>query len=225
MLLSKENKEEKMKKLVFLVASMVAIGTNAAAESYPAEGPNSYQASRDNLELIGSAYLGIGYSYMNTNMQTPIYGYNYEADVQGDAITLLAGYNVNQYFAVEGRLSTTVGDLSFDVSSGGFNDGVDFGGDMSNIALYLKPMYSSGKVTIYGLLGFGQVKLEDDSFASDDSESSFQWGLGLSFAGGEHLGIFMDYTRFYDNSDGFGNDSSEIDFVVDAFNFGLAYKF
>ncbi|MEA3456737.1 MAG: outer membrane beta-barrel protein [Campylobacterota bacterium] len=214
-----------MKKLVFLVAVMAAIGTNAAAESYPAEGPDSYQASRDNLELIGSAYVGMGYSYMNTNMQTPIYGYNYDADVQGDAITLLAGYNVNQYFAVEGRFTTTVGDLSLDVSSGGFNEGIDFSGDMSNIALYLKPMYTSGQVTIYGLLGLGQVRLEDDSFASDDSESSFQWGLGLSFAGGEHLGIFMDYTRFYDNSGGFGNDSSEIDFVVDAFNFGLAYKF
>lgn len=214
-----------MKKLTFLTVAVMAIGTIATAESYPAEGLNSYQASQDNLSLIGTPYVGIGYSYMNTNMQTPIYGYNYDADIQGDAITLLAGYNVNQYFAVEGRFTTTVGDLSLDVSSGGYNEGIDFEGDMSNIALYLKPMYSSGKVTIYGLLGLGQVKLEDDSFASDNSESSFQWGLGLSFNGGEHLNIFMDYTRFYDDAGGFGNDASEIDFVVDSFNFGLAYKF
>ncbi len=214
-----------MKKIAFLAVAVMATGTIATAESYPAEGSNSYQASQNNFDLIGTPYIGIGYSYMNTNMQTPIYGYNYDADIQGDAITLLAGYNINQYFAVEGRFSTTVGDLSLDVSSGGFNEGIDFEGDMSNIALYLKPMYSSGKVTIYGLLGLGQVKLEDDSFASDNSESSFQWGLGLSFAGGEHLNIFMDYTRFYDDAGGFGNNASEIDFVVDSFNFGLAYKF
>ena len=214
-----------MNKLTVLAIAVMAIGTIATAESYPAEGPKSYQDTIDNSDLIGTPYIGLGYSYMNANMQTVELGYSYEADVQGDAITLVGGYNVNQYFAIEGRFSTTVGDLSFDASSGGFNYGVDFGGDMSNIALYLKPMYTSGKVTIYGLLGLGQVTLEDDSFAGDDSESSFQWGLGLSFFGGEHLNIFMDYTRFYDGAGGFGNDTSEIDFIIDSFNFGLAYKF
>ncbi len=214
-----------MKKLIFMAAAVIAIGTIATAESYPAEGLKSYQSMQDGFDLIGTPYVGIGYSYINTNMQTVAYGYNDEADIQGDGITLLAGYNFNKYIAVEGRYSRTLGDLSFDASSGGFNNGVDFDGDMSNIALYLKPMYLSGKVTIYGLLGLGQVKLEDDSFAGDDSESSFQWGLGISFAGGEHLDIFMDYTRFYEDAGGFGNDTSEIDFIVDAFNFGLAYRF
>ena len=214
-----------MRKLTVLAVIVMATGTIATAESYSAEGPKSYQAMRDSSDLIGTPYVGIGYSYMNTNMQTVAFGYSDEADIQGDAITLLAGYSFNKYIAVEGRYSRTLGDLSFDASFGGFNDGVDFSGDMSNIALYAKPMYTSGKVGIYALLGLGQVKLKDDSFAGDDSESSFQWGLGIGFAGGEHLDIFMDYTRFYEDAGGFGHDSSEIDFVVDAFNFGLAYRF
>ncbi len=214
-----------MNKFAFLAVCVMATGTIAIAESYPAEGPASYQATQDNLGFIGTPYVGIGYSYMNTNMQTVAYGYKYEADVQGDAITLLAGYNFNQYVAIEGRFSKTIGDLSLDLSSGGFNDGVDFGGDMSNIALYVKPMYTSGRVTIYGLLGLGQVTLKDDSFSEDDSESSFQWGLGLSFKGGEHLNIYIDYTRFYEDTVGYDDDISEIDYIIDSFNFGLAYKF
>ena len=213
-----------MNKFIFLAACVVATSTIATAESYPAEGPASYQAAQDNLGFIGTPYVGIGYSYMNTNMQAVENGYHYEADIQGDGITLFAGYNFNQYIAVEGRFSKTIGDLSLDLSSGGFNNGVDFGGEMSNIALYAKPMYTSGKVTIYGLLGLGQITLKDDSFSEDDSENSFQWGLGLSFKGGEHLNIYIDYTRFYEDTVGY-DDASEIDFIIDSFNFGLAYKF
>ncbi len=211
------------------MVAVMAMSTFAVAQTYDAYGPNSYKAQQDtdsNLPYIGSPYIGIAYTYINSNLDIPktIYGDNYESDIQGDNLTLLLGYNINEYFAIEGRYSKTVGDLDFDFNGPGFNEGSKWGGDISNIALYLKPMYSSDIVTLYGLLGVGKVELEIDYFG-EASETEFQWGLGISFdAGKDFIGnndvtFFMDYTRFYDD-EYFG-----MDLTVDALNFGLTYKF
>jgi len=127
-------------------------------------------------------------------------------DASGDAITVLAGYNYNDYIALEGRYTTTLQ-----------ADDVD---EMTNIGLYLKPMYPVGQFNLYGLLGFGQVTVDDGS--ADYSESGFQWGLGGSFSVTENIGLFVDYTSLYDD-DGF--DGLPGDTEIDSINMGVTYTF
>ena len=210
------------------------MSTFAIAETYPAYGPNSYKAQHEGGFYEGQeedytangAYIGLGYSYinMNTDFSNPLVGKFLEADIQGNGITLLAGYEVNQYFAVEGRYSKTINDLNIDIDGLGINEGGKWGGYLSNAALYLKPMYSSGPVTLYGLLGIGYVTVDAD-YLGKDSSNEFQWGLGISFDAGNSfiansdVSLFMDYTRFSDD-EYYGANA-----VLDAFNFGLIFKF
>jgi opacity protein-like surface antigen len=153
-------------------------------------------------------YAGLGYTYMamdNAGIQ---------GDVSGNGITLLAGYNFNEYIGVEGRFSQTLDDLS-----------VDYGpddGDLSNIALYIKPQYViADTFTLYGLLGYGQVTF--DNGLSDQSEEGFQYGAGISIMATENIGLYVDYTRLYDDD----NFDAVIhkDITVDALNIGLTYNF
>ena len=222
-----------MKKFTLSMVTIMAMSTFAMAQTYDAYGPNSYKETHDNdgssveYNEMGSAYVGLGYSYMNNSLTLKNYfsGDRLDSDIQGNALTLLAGYNVNEYFALEGRYSNALGDLSVDGSINGFDGGMNLGGKMSNIAFYFKPMYTSDDVTFYGLLGYGKVKLELDSL-SILTESNFQWGIGLSFDAGKYLDkFFIDYVRLYDDSAGSLNQGFDVDLSVDTFNVGVTYKF
>jgi opacity protein-like surface antigen len=152
-------------------------------------------------------YVGLGYSFMKLNNDTA------DKKVTGNAITALAGYNFHKYFAVEGRYTATLGDLRA--------NNTDNNWDMSNLALFLKPKYAVNELTLYGLLGYGQVSLDDGTKYSEDG---FQWGLGASYAATDLIDIFVDYTRLYDDS-GFDGLNPNDDFSSDSFNLGLNYNF
>ncbi len=221
-----------MRNLTLSAIAVIAMSTFAIAETYDAYGPNSYKAQHDNdgtmaYDEVGAAYVGLGYSYMNNSLTLKNYfsGDRLDGDIQGNALTLLAGYNVNEYFALEGRYSNALGDLSVDGSINEFDGGINLGGEMSNIAFYLKPMYTSDDITFYGLLGYGKVKLELDS-VDILTESNFQWGLGLSFDAGKYLDkFFIDYVRLYDDSAGSLNQGFDVNLAIDTFTVGLTYKF
>jgi opacity protein-like surface antigen len=166
----------------------------------------------------GAFYVGLGYSYMNMNIDG--YSYTYtptittnqpapvsvlvpEEDHDGDAVLLLAGYNFNEYVGVEARYA-------------GFTDCLE------NAAIYLKPMYPIGAITLYGLLGYGETSY--DNGAVDLSEDGFQWGIGANYAINEKVAVFVDYTNLYDDS-GFDNHLSHVDHMVDAISVGVTYTF
>jgi len=165
------------------------------------------EPTESHLGLAG-LYVGGGYTYMSMD-NTDTMG-----NVDGNGIGLLAGYNFNEYFAVEGRFNQTLGDLSVDIG--------EDRGDLSNIALYLKPQYLIANIiTLYGLLGYGQVTLDDSM--TDQSESGFQYGAGVSIMATDNVGLYVDYTRLYDD-DGF-DDLNNKDISVDAVNIGIYYNF
>lgn len=146
-------------------------------------------------ESTGSFYAGLGYSYMKMDPDNSM-------EVDGDAVLLLAGYNFNQYVGVEGRYS-------------GLTDCLE------NTAIYLKPMYPMGGITLYGLLGYGQV---DYDGGQSLSESGFQWGLGASYEVVENIGVFIDYTNLYDDT-GFDGALPNQDVLADSINVGFTYTF
>ena len=220
-----------MKKFTLSMAAVMAMSTFAIAggdikEVEPAVAPVMEVAVVDD----SSFYVGLGYSYMNWNGEGSEYGDElaiapilvpYEYDVSGNALTVLAGYNFNKYIAVEGRYSLTLGDLTMEEDG----DEEDIDADMSNIALYLKPMYPMGGLTLYGLLGYGQLTIEAED-GDELSESVFQWGLGASYAINDNVGVFVDYTRLYDDT-GFDGESefADEDIVVDSITVGVTYTF
>ena len=152
-------------------------------------------------------YAGLAYSYMDMNDDT------LNTDITGNAVTFLAGYKFHQYLAVEGRYSLSVSDLDV--------DGTDRSWDMSNVALYLKPQYSFSQVTVYGLLGYGEVTLDN---GPSHSEDGFQWGLGASYAATDSIDVFVDYTRLYDDN-GFDSFTANNDIVFDSVTVGVNYNF
>ena len=191
-----------MKKLTLSVAAVMAMSTFASADINDPGG-----------------YIGLGYSYMSTSMKVPSLG---TAEATGNAITFTTGYQANDYFALEVRYSTTFGDLDgedFDGSTG------DIEGDMSNIAIYAKPMYKINELSLYGLIGYGMVTLGDDYFSDTDSESGFQWGLGTSYSIKSNIDISIDYTKLYDDAGGFGNSEEGNNIDIDSLTFGVNYKF
>ena len=152
-------------------------------------------------------YAGLAYSYMDMNDDT------LNTDITGNAVTFLAGYKFYQYLALEGRYSLSVSDLDV--------DGTDRSWDMSNIALYLKPQYAFDQVTVYGLLGYGEVTLDNGTSYSEDG---FQWGLGASYSATDAIDLFVDYTRLYDDN-GFDTFTANNDIVFDSVTVGVNYKF
>jgi len=110
----------------------------------------------------------------------------------------LVGYNFNEYIAVEGRIGGSI--MSEDYA------------DVMTYSLFLKPQYPiSEDFTIYGLLGFGLVQVDGadgDTPAAPSvvgqeilDDTSFQWGLGLSYKVYEDFSVFVDFTKLADDAD------------------------
>lgn len=201
-----------MKKFTLSVAAVMAMGTLAIAggDITPVVEPVVEVAApvADNSGFyagIGAASLRFGwddFETTDTDFRYSVYGVN-----------LLAGYQFNQYVAVEGRYTMNVEDW--------FDENVD----STNIGLYVKPMYAVNDVfTVYGLLGYGQLKFEDDYDSSSDS--GFQWGIGASATVTDNISAFVDYTRLWDDNEFDGDEWDEGgDFVFDVITVGLTYKF
>lgn len=147
--------------------------------------------------------------------------------------SLHAGYEFNNYLAVEGRYSTSLTD----------DDRVDM---PSAWGIFLKPIYkfeddaerAAGEdyFAVYGLLGFGGMTLEGSNQSTADvDDTGFQWGLGLSYTFRtvsdseeykykDNWTVFFDYTNLANDMDGiYYNGATKID--GDAFTLGVNYKF
>jgi len=197
----------KIKKLTLSLVAMVAMSTMAF--------------SGGDVEPVAPVvddsgfYVGLGYSYMTFDRIRP--GNGVLKSLTGNGITAIAGYQFNPYFAIEGRYSTTVGDMTRKI---GGNE-VDVDAELTNIGIYLKPMVSSGNLSLYGLLGYGKLTFTN-SFSVERSESGFQWGLGAGYKISENFNLNLDYICYYDDT---GFDGAPGDYSSDAVTLSLTYRF
>jgi len=104
----------------------------------------------------------------------------------GDATTAtaLAGVEVNDFLAVEGRLTKTVSDYEI-------KDHKPI--NLTNAAIYLKPQYKFEAASIYGLFGYGISKV--DFMDKTTTVNGFQYGAGASYDWNDELSVFADYTK------------------------------
>ena len=126
--------------------------------------------------------------------------------------TLLVGYNVNTYAAIEARYTTTF--VKENISK------------MDAISIFVKPKYDiNDKWSAYGLLGYGQVNIESTESKANVKvdKGGFQWGIGVNYDASEDVSLFVDYTSLASNMDGKFLHSDTVD--ADALTIGIAYKF
>ncbi len=164
-------------------------------------------------EAKSGFYAGLGISAVSTrDAEISVdWGGTDRQDRLGN-VSFLAGYDFNEYFAVEGRYTT-----SFTHESQV---------EMSGWSLFAKPQYPvSEDFSVYALLGYGGVTLDGiKGFLVDYDDTGFQWGLGASYQVMENVSVFADYTFPANDMDGlFFNGAVKVD--VDAFTVGVNYHF
>ena len=228
-----------MKKITVSIVAALAMNAFAFAggDIAPVEPEVTVPEVVEAAPFPGAFYVGLGYSYMNANIDSHSWTDSEElsastlvlaemipeADLSANSVLFLAGYKYNQYLGLEARYTMNVGDLDYDGDDAAEMED----GDMSNIGIYVKGMYPVMEaLDVYALLGYGQVTI-DTELTGDLSESGFQWGLGASYAVTENIGVFADYTRLYDD-EGFDGDIDGVpgvDVMVDSINVGVTYTF
>ena len=161
-----------------------------------------------------SFYVGLGYAAVSVRSSADDLNFFDEEPGQDRLgnISLLAGYNFNEYVAVEGRYTTS------------FNqeDSVE----MDGWSLFVKPQYPvSEDFSIYALLGFGGVIVDGiNGHVADVDDSGFQWGIGASYLAAENISVFIDYTSLASDMEGlYFTGAPEID--ADALTLGVTYSF
>jgi len=172
------------------------------------------------LALSTAVYAGGDVAPIEEVVETPVV-VDESAFYIGAGIGYTRGYQYNRYIAVEGRYSFG---FNTDYDAGNIVNPIQvYDGDVSNWGIYLKPMYPIGDFSIYALLGYGGVMLEDIS-NGDAYESGFQWGLGAQYAFMENITVFVDYVSLY-NDTGFDYVARYADVDVDTWTIGISYKF
>ena len=126
-------------------------------------------------------------------------------------VSLLAGYTVNQYMAIEGRYTASF--TKEDIS------------EMRGLSIYVKPQYPvNDDFSVYALLGYGSVTLDSiNGSGVDVDDSGFQWGLGASYDVTDEVSVFVDYTMLANDMDGHFTHNDGAD--VDALTIGVNYRF
>ena len=171
-------------------------------------------------EGVSPFYVGLGLSWVSTRSSGSSWGALNDTKAEDDTgdILLMAGYEFNQYIAVEGRyMSSMVGEDKLTRDS--------WGG-------YVKPQYPATEAfTLYALLGYGglNVGTNGPSLGSLD-DTGFQWGIGASYDLNAHFSIFVDYVNVANDMDAdtvfdltFTAPFAKVD--SDAFSVGVTYHF
>ncbi len=201
-----------MKKIALSVVAIVGMSSFgfAGGDIAPVAAPIVVEEEVSN----SSFYVGLGLAATSTRgSDVDLSFFDDEAgqDRLGN-VSLLAGYNFNEYVAVEARYTTTFS-----------NEDVV---EMDGWSLFVKPQYPvSENFSIYALLGFGGVTIDGvNDYAVDVDDSGFQWGLGASYLATENISVFIDYTSLAADMDGlYWNGALETD--ADAITIGVNYLF
>ena len=200
-----------MKKITLSMVSVLALSSLvfAGGDITPVEEPIVV------MEDASAFYLGLGIGGGALNDSTT------GEEIKRGLVMLQAGYQYNEYVALEGRYN-----FSFNTSydEGSWQAAEDYNDNMTSWGIYVKPMYPvTDAFDIYALLGYGGVMLSNVA-GGDPYESGFQWGLGAQYEVMENIIVFVDYVSIY-NDTGFDYRAQNDDVDADEWTLGVSYKF
>ncbi|WP_022701510.1 porin family protein [Oceanicaulis alexandrii] len=146
-------------------------------------------------------HLGAGYTYFDAS------------DVELDVINIRGGYDITEYFGVEGELLVGLEDEDLTIAGVSGDVGLDYG-----LGVFAKAQYPlAEQVSVYGRLGYAYHEI-DASFAGaqfEDSSDAFAFGGGLEWTVSGPNAVRLDYTRYEYEGDG----------DADAFSIGYVLRF
>ncbi len=202
-----------MRKSVLSLVSILALSglAYAGGDVAPVEEPVVVPVVDHSAFYVG---LGFGQASVNDNPTAE--------EITSTMLMLQAGYQYNDYVALEGRLSFG---FNTDYSPGNTaNLAGDYDNDITSWGLYVKPMYPvTDAFDIYALLGYGGVQLGNLE-NGDAYVDGFQWGLGAQYEVMENVLIFADYVKLYDDT-GFDYRAKLEAVDSDAWTLGVSYRF
>ena len=124
---------------------------------------------------------------------------------------ILAGVEVNDYLAVEARITKGISDYEIED-----HQPISY----SNAAVYLKPQAKFENFTVYGLLGYGVSSI--DFMGNNTTANGFQYGAGGSYDITDQLAAFADYTQLMGSGEKI-SDATTLD-TISSINLGIIYK-
>lgn len=168
--------------------------------------PSVFSADYKDEPFQEHPYLGIGYAYVDTDIDVSGVG---SGSFDNGMLGLIVGYQWHRNFGVEFR---GYGNLD-DYEVLGYS--VEVKSVLSVLGRVTLPV--SENFNIYGLLGGGRVKGAIDGYS--ESETEFQFGLGMAVNKGQPLELQVEWVRLFD--DGFGIEG--VNFEGHSFNLNLVY--
>ena len=164
-------------------------------------------------------YIGAGYA--NTNIDLALDGLNIDKDLLNlstDSILFLAGYDINEYFGIEGRYYLNASEAGYEYYVG--NTPLSGAYKAETFAMYVKPQYKLAMLNVYALLGVAANDYTANTLLGGDSDSTlFTWGAGIKFNLTQSFGAFVDYTNLGESDNILTNTD------LSSWNIGFSYKF
>jgi opacity protein-like surface antigen len=201
-----------MKKIVLSVVAMAAVSTAcfAGGDIDPVEPMVTTPMTESSPSGL---YLGLGLSATEVGNDSISFFSEESGQDRMGGIVFQAGYEFNQYIAVEGRYSTSV-------SKGDFLERDAWG-------LYLKPQYPvSESMNIYALLGYGGMTLDPTGTANVSlDDNGFQWGIGASYDMSASVALFVDYVSIANDMSADVYPFGSTDISSASLTVGVTYKF
>ena len=222
-----------MKKFNLSVAAVLAMSTFAIAGGDIAPVEPVVEAPVV-VESTGGFYLGLAYGLlgMESSVTETLPGgaeisIDNDLDEDFSEIMIQAGYEFNDYIAVEGRYWFGLDeDIDYGSRLGVNNTSIDAWG------IYVKPQYPVTEAfNIYALLGYGAAEADVTLPGADyqsDSVDGFSWGIGAGYSFTENIAVFVDYVSIYDDNEEYVNlrgNNVDVDKTIDTWNFGVTYNF
>ena len=173
------------------------------------------QIEEDVETSVDGFYLGVGASAVSTRESDLDFFSVEEGQDRTYDVSLFAGYDFNEYIAIEGRYMFSVQDE-------------DIIGRTS-WGIYAKPQYYfTEDFKVYGLLGYGGFEIngrnkQHQKIAADST--GFQWGLGASYEVYENISIFIDYLNIARDVYTPTFVKSNVNVDSDAITIGISYHF
>ncbi len=200
-----------MRKSIVALAALTAMGS-----ALMAGGDIEVVVPEVVVEDFSGPYAGIGYAFGTADVTVDAPEFGIETEKTVDAVAFIAGYDFNQYVAVEGRYNY------------GIEDDVIYKKVVETIStdsasIFVKPQYPvTAEASVYALLGYSWLDV-NSNYAETIELDGFSWGLGAEYAVAENIEVFADYTSLY--SDDYSVDYADVEEDIYNVTIGVKYNF
>lgn len=159
----------------------------------------------------GDVYAGASYSTV-TAKESPL-------SLDFGVLNGFAGYQINNFLAVEGRVGVGIADESVNIFEGG---SVDVGIDYTAQALVKGSYNFTDVISAYGIAGVAKNKysFSQGSQSESSSDTGLTYGIGMQFALGGNSSLNLEYQKLPDM-----DMDDDLGINVSALTVGYTYRF